>query len=251
MNDQKDNKIMMTRQDSLSDINPNIYSFINKKTEKLITALYMVTDCMDFDDALKTKLRSLGVELLSDMHRFSTLSIIEKHTHINTSIARVNETITFIDIASTIGFISDMNAGILKREFSNLITELESHLSEKQQLSFILDKGMFDIPRPIEEFKRTIYNGHSIGQNKRQERMSFTKHDQPSQSKEERINKILELLTSKVDLSTGQAGVSIKDISTSFTNCSEKTIQRELNDLVLKGKLTKTGSKRWSRYSFT
>ena len=43
-------------------------------------------------------------------------------------------------------------------------------------------------------------------------------------------------------------GVSIKDISAQFTDCSEKTIQRELNDLVIKGRIKKSGSKRWSRY---
>jgi DeoR/GlpR family transcriptional regulator of sugar metabolism len=52
----------------------------------------------------------------------------------------------------------------------------------------------------------------------------------------------------------GQASkkdVSIKDISLVLTDCSEKTIQRELNSLVLKGQLKKTGAKRWSRYSIT
>lgn len=43
--------------------------------------------------------------------------------------------------------------------------------------------------------------------------------------------------------------VSIKDISSQMKDCSEKTIQRELLSLIRSGRLSKTGEKRWSRYS--
>ena len=58
--------------------------------------------------------------------------------------------------------------------------------------------------------------------------------------------------TGQTDGSSSEAnkdGVSIRDISLSFTDCSEKTIQRDLNALVSKVELKKVGSKRWSRYS--
>jgi DeoR/GlpR family transcriptional regulator of sugar metabolism len=60
-------------------------------------------------------------------------------------------------------------------------------------------------------------------------------------SKQDRTAKILALIKDKKDL-------SIKDVSIAFTDCSEKTIQRELNTLVSKGHIRKVGSKRWSRY---
>jgi hypothetical protein len=43
-------------------------------------------------------------------------------------------------------------------------------------------------------------------------------------------------------------GVSIKDISSVVTDCSEKTIQRELAELIRQGLITKTGERRWSIY---
>ena len=46
--------------------NESLFS-ISKKTEKLITALYMVTDFMNNEEPLKKKLRTLGVELLSEV----------------------------------------------------------------------------------------------------------------------------------------------------------------------------------------
>ena len=73
-------------------------------------------------------------------------------------------------------------------------------------------------------------------------------------NKTERTTKIVSLIKdisnqpSHKDLPIDQAGVSIKEVSAVFMDCSEKTIQRELNNLVSKGELNKIGAKRWSRY---
>lgn len=42
--------------------------------------------------------------------------------------------------------------------------------------------------------------------------------------------------------------VSIKDISDTIKDCSEKTIQRELNDMIKDGIVIRKGEKRWSKY---
>lgn len=42
---------------------------------------------------------------------------------------------------------------------------------------------------------------------------------------------------------------TIKDIAEVITDVSEKTIQRELNSLIEKGQVSRTGERRWSRYS--
>src|SRR3989339_99152 len=248
----------------------HVYEFANKKTEKLVTALYMVTDCMDTDDALKAKLRELGVGLLSDMYKLSILSPMDKHVHISTSLAHIDEILSFVEIAYTIGFISEMNTAILKKEFMILIGELESHQKKDKHFTFTLDEDMFSLPvisskQPVRPIGGGLVEGkntkdNSIGhENKRTNfnTMSFTNsalnsslhqtpkskhHSSSSESdKKDRIDKILALLKDK--------DVSIKDISSSFTDCSEKTIQRELNALVLKGQIKKIGSKRCSRYS--
>lgn len=43
-------------------------------------------------------------------------------------------------------------------------------------------------------------------------------------------------------------GVSIKDISSVVKDCSEKTIQRELTELIKQGRIQKVGERRWSLY---
>jgi hypothetical protein len=280
MDNQKDTQktgINIYGQSNVSDdktlSNGLIYEFANKKTEKLVTALYMVTDCMDTDDALKGKLRLLGVELLSDIYKFSILSPMDKRDFIHTPLTHIYEILSFIEIAYTIGFISEMNTLILKNEFNGLITELKSHQSKDRHFTFTLDQKMFELPEFRGESQDLVSKGRQYVKDKRTSfntmparpiGVSFINNVSPlpnSQSKkthssaniladkQERITKIISTIKGKKDLMGNQNGVSIKDISSSFTDCSEKTIQRELNSLVSTGKLKKTGAKRWSRYA--
>jgi hypothetical protein len=56
-----------------------------------------------------------------------------------------------------------------------------------------------------------------------------------------RQNQVLAALSTTREL-------GIKDISIRIKGCSEKTIQRELNQLTEQGKIKRVGEKRWSRY---
>lgn len=266
MNNQKDIKktsLNSYGQSNVLDVKAlnikQVYEFANKKTEKLVTALYMVTDCMDTDDALKGKLRQLGVELLSDMYKLSTLSPLDKHVHISSSLSHIDELLSFVEIAYTIGFISEMNTAILKKEFMILIGELDSHLKKDKHFTFTLDEDMFALPenRARQDLtlsngqngKRTTFNNLSFMNNKASVSLNSVSksngHVFSADNKKERIAKIITLIK---DMPIGQDGASIRDIANAFKDCSEKTIQRELNALVLKGQIKKTGLKRWSRY---
>lgn len=263
MNNQKDTQktdVNIYGQSLVSDIkslaNMPTYNFVNKKTEKLVTALYLVSDCMEDDDALRGKIRLLGVQLLSDIYKLSTLSPLEKHSYISTLITRIYEITSFIEISYNIGFISEMNTSILKKEFSILLTELRDNQSKDKHFTFTLDQKMFAInpePNLPEENILNNYRGNSEVKDK----ASFMGNRSPLQNslplkkpnsnftnladRQDRTKKILSLIKDKKE-------VSIKDVSLAFTDCSEKTIQRELNTLVSKGQIKKTGLKRWSRY---
>ncbi len=62
-----------------------------------------------------------------------------------------------------------------------------------------------------------------------------------SNTSEDRRRKIQEIISSKGD-------VTIKDIATRITNCSEKTLQRDLVRLIKDNVIEKEGDKRWSIY---
>ena len=253
-------------------VNKEIFEYSYKKTEKLVTALYMVTDCMEVDDALKGKVRSLSIELLSYIHKLSHTesSPVDNRVHVATCLMNIDEILSLIGIANTIGFISEMNTSILNKELTLLGGELRGSLKKDDHFTFTLDEKMFDLPaqaglpRRVETSSNksfSLIKDMSAHAGKRTEyNMSFRKDNSlsltkaPSNpnssliSKKDRIDKILNIIKDKKGLPGNETGVSIKDISTAFTDCSEKTIQRELNSLVSKGLIKKTGAKRWSRY---
>lgn len=282
MNDQKDTQKTIVNSKGTAEFNgapalshKPIYEYANKKTEKLVTALYMITDCMEENDALKGKLRLLGVNLLSDIYKLPIIAPVEKNTNITLALSHIGEIMAFVGIAHTIGLVSEMNATILKKEFSLLENELLSYQKENQSSSFggvlfesqknssfELSSDMFEVgekfntiaeisTKPADSVK-DIYANKKTSYN-----MSFTTpartnlasasikksyvHSSSPLDKKERTDKILALIKDKKD-------VSIKDIVYAFTDCSEKTIQRELNTLVDKGQIKKIGAKRWSRY---
>jgi hypothetical protein len=161
-----------------------------------------------------------------------------------------------------------MNTEILKNEFRILITELESYQHKNKNFSFTLNEQMFEIERGE---RGLISNGQFLGNvfnqnqkdikdssSKRTNMISFTNNQTKTKGvsngnhnltaidykkvKQERTDKIIAIIKDKKE-------ATIKDIATLFTDCSEKTIQRELSDLIEKGQIQKTGAKRWSRYT--
>ncbi len=259
--------------------------FVSKKVEKLVTALYMVTDCMEKDEPMRVRLRSVGIELLSFTHSFKLLNDGDKQTLIYKSKNNIKEIVSVTGIALMMGFISEMNANILKREFDILLAEFNrfeeacfpktTSVAKNYSLNEImLDSNSFNVSLPVYNQRQSSplppsqfweqKDSNSQGQIKdnnivgkevsdrkipsiiKRKPMSFS--DRLELANKNRPEKILSIIKSKKDTLGFSAGVSIKDIASAFFDCSEKTIQRELNSLVAKGQLKKTGEKRWSRY---
>jgi DNA-binding HxlR family transcriptional regulator len=232
------------------------------KTNKLITALYMVTDIIDREEPIKNKLRILGTEIISDIHN-ATLARTVLAT-------RINEVVSFLDIASAMNFISEMNCNILKKEFLALRGSVQEYVNKKPEW---LDDLLAD-HKSIGHAESS--NGHQtrtrIGVQKGStllKALSDKSHllinhnnknsgySAPVQSraqgfdivKKERRFNIIRVIKN----SGGSA--TIKDVREKINNnldgsvaYSEKTLQRELVSMTKDGVLEKTGEKRWSRY---
>ncbi len=112
-NDIKDNTSTGT---SLS-LKDNTLSISYTKTNKLITALYMVTDIIEADEPLRTKLRTLGAEIVSDMQSLWLVGSISKGHKL---LSDTTEILSFLNIAHTLNLISPMNFSVLRNEFVEL-----------------------------------------------------------------------------------------------------------------------------------
>lgn len=257
-----------------------VFMNMSKKAEKISTALYMVTDLISVNDPIRHRIRECGVDLIAQTRSMSHSFSGDIYFVIARTINKSWEVISLVEVASSVGFISDMNARILKsvlielisslrdkqkRESFNQIEDLKIGESLADQIS--LSKSLFEVK------EESVYKGQ-----KESEKMSLIKDkemsfitpkqikkseaevkqtqviERPSYSHKEfsafinkpksneRRPKIIEIVREK-----GEVGVN--DITTSFPDVSSKTIQRELTALVEENVLKRVGEKRWSKYS--
>jgi len=234
------------------------------KTNKLITALYMVTDIIDKDEPLRNKLRTLGTGIVSDINSIPS-----------SACSKISELMSFLDIASAINIISEMNCNILRKEFAELDQAIKELRNKKMNLSDFLNSPLEEYPAfkaggggrnlSTPAFSHSsrgelIPKGHtSIGVQKgstllkalsgiemSNTKLSHKKTDDFDILKKQRRDEIVNLIQKK------GGGTTITDIKNgaygSLISCSEKTLQRELISMVKNGVLNKVGEKRWSRY---
>jgi hypothetical protein len=219
------------------------------KTEKLVTALYMITDIIDKDEPIRSKLRTLGAEIISDISHPSSARVAFA--------GRIDEVISFLNIARAMGFISEMNYSILRKEFLELQTSvnqnletkkiwLDEFLSESNQSAIPVDKGhiRIGVQKPGTLMKALSVMDMS-DRNSVSDRHSHSKDF--DFLKKERRYEIISAIKRNGDSAT------ITDIKNNakghLVSCGEKTLQRELVSMIKDGVLDKTGEKRWSRYS--
>ncbi len=255
-----------------------------KKTDKLITALYMVTDIIDKDEPLRKKLRTIGIEIISDIN-----------SNPPSACSKVSEIMSFLGIASAMNIVSEMNCNILKKEFAQLDQAIREssdmikkanrqvNLSDFFQSSFAEDNKYEEVVKPNLAFSKLFFDkghknykgqtklpkGNSIGVQKgstlmkalskvnistrrtngsniNSKSVSFNTANNFETLKRQRRDEISKIIQ-KAD-----EGATITDIRNSaygsLLSCGEKTLQRELVSMIKDGILNKTGEKRWSRY---
>ena len=250
------------------------FSIPYSKLNKLIMALFMVTDMIDKDEPLRNRLRTLGTEIISDINSIPTQAV-----------QKIVETTSLLDIASAINLISEMNFNILKKEFLTLhqsmkeYGQIKSTWLEEDNLDSNPNHKKLD-SQPIflksnkqqsqghQKFLETTHASTRIGLQRGSTLMKALSDKTLIRSlgdgpinlarnnfdilKRQRRDEIVYIVK------TDASGLTITDIkkkaqglpmqAESLRSCSEKTIQRELMSMVKEGILNKTGEKRWSRY---
>ncbi len=243
---------------------------LSKKTDKLVTALYMVTDCMEFAEPVRTKLRAVGADLVSGVKHAEYRNAINKHFLFEELEGSVSEVLSFLEIASSVGLISSMNGAILSKEFSSLSDAIKHHKNQnkngrfkdpnfegKSLSSFLLGEKDFGVPvaltSPID--KDTDDKGQLSFRKDIQKKDAIIPSARPIENSKGHVSRTTEIalrISRRNDilkLIKDSKEVTIKDISKVIIGCSEKTIQRELTSLISEGVIKKVGEKRWSRYS--
>lgn len=230
--------------------------YIFKKTEKITAALYMVSGLLKDDEPIKWEIRDKGIDLLSSSFSASSSLPGDKNAVIQSLFTAALETISLLNVAKISNLISDMNHKLLIREIDNIIGLLKKRLAQNaENAGYVLSENFFKTPDLFSSgFRPDIHSDkHAFPNDSKGHRLNNTKSGSdgenlvkgqinPAQKKVERQTTIISILEKQSDL-------TIKDFSRVIEGCSEKTIQRELLELVAKGVVKKEGERRWSRYS--
>ncbi len=242
-----------------------IMSFISKKTEKIATALYMVTDFIPESEPLRIQLRTTAVALMSKTRVLVTRAALPERSTLDEIQSLFDDAAAFTQLSETIGLVSPMNGSILLSEIAKCTAEL-SHLYTADRYAdtlypgpraVVLTPSIFEVsvPKvsaPIHPVFVPEEAGEDKGQNS-QTNVLYTKND-TQQEKRELVGKStgigIKIARRNDVLNIVKKGgqVSIKDITSILSDMSGKTIQRELLQLVKEGVLKKEGEKRWSTY---
>jgi hypothetical protein len=223
---------------------------IYNRSYRLATAVFMVSNIIDQNEELRTKIKSLSLKLVSVSVNLKDINFIDAKKLISDLEKISLELSSMLDIASVSGLISRMNTGIIREEFQSFLLELDKFSERFEDQKSVSIKEIFNEPKVLNkenslEETNIWHNieGNGVYENDSKKiTTNGTKNGNGHKRKDLRRNTILDFIK-------GHNDIGIKDIIPSIAGCSEKTVQRELIQLVNEGKIKKTGERRWSKYS--
>jgi hypothetical protein len=224
---------------------------LQKRAERISQALYLATNHIKDTEPLKWEIRRESLSFLSCSR---TLEQNEDTVEVPVEVAFASfsdsskDLISLLSLALVAGLVSHNNSTLLIREIEIILASLEQSIGEQaKKAGFVLSEEFF---RQIDKGQMaSLLSGSTQDKKSEQDSKSLARelkkaqeHDFLRDKKDSRVTQIIEVLKK-------QPNSTIKDFSRIITNCSEKTIQRELTELVEKGIIKKEGERRWSKYS--
>lgn len=243
-------------------------SIYARKAEKIFAATTLLTNFLNDLEPIKWDIRRLSSNLVYLSNKISFSGSHSTNDLLNECRICINSLSSLMDSASLAGQISPMNANIISTELSSLLSLLEKDLGKISKNSgFKISKNFFEIPEQflLKSGVDNSFEGEQTEENPdknikdknnqrqiRSKELSIQNNLKPvpvireygsvAIKRNKRQSFIIQILKKKKDL-------TIKDISTIFHDCSEKTIQRELALLIDEGVVVREGERRWTRYS--
>jgi len=231
----------------------NFKIFLYKKVERISLALYLCTNHLTDNVSLKTNIRLSADNLIKDILSFNKgQDNIQSTSGIKETFLEIR---SLINISMNCNLINQNNAQILLDEISKISKEIENQKDNfvgdsEFKKSFFVVESRHRIPEQTQN--STIeFKGHKgqenleINSESQKENIDNTRkykgHFEVKQSNS-RTEEILKIIKDNQK-------VTIKDITTRISGCSEKTIQRELLRMVSLKMIKKEGERRWSTYS--
>lgn len=205
----------------------SLYQKDIQKGQKILAAVYMVTNHLKETEPIVRELRTLTTNFVcaSRADAKDLLNNIEM----------------LLGAAVLAGLIGEKNSSVIAYEAKHFYENFTDTTTTSNDLQYLftrteqtsISKGHF-----IKDIKKTQNTNLKDTTHKSTLSLSNTRNPSDIIS---RSDKILSFINDR-------KSAVIKDIISLFPDVSEKTVQRELNRLLEEGKINKRGSKRWSIY---
>ena len=226
--------------------------YVFKKTEKITSALYLVSSLLKDEEPLKWEIRDKGIDLLSSSFIASSAVPGDKNSVIQSLFTAALETLSLLNVARISHLISEMNHNLLVREIDQVVALLRDRLAlNAENAGYVLSESFFKTPELFNSGLRTSQSEprFTARSNSRSASTFGSSTAKTSQGHVDVQVKKTSRQDAIVTMLKGQSNLTIRDFSQVIKDCSEKTIQRELLELVDKGIVQKEGERRWSKYS--
>jgi len=227
-------------------------NLLTDRAQKLTGAMYRVTDLLSDKEPLKWTMRERAVNLLNNL--MSVISPVASLRDKNVVFEEIKNSISqlskILELTSMGTYTTSFNFDILKKEYNNLqaIIEGEKGILFSEPILFLEETvtPKKEVIKDITDIKRT------------EEAKGHQPQPQPQlQPKKEPVIKPKPVTHYEngsrpekvVNFLRNNNNRTIKEIATIFEGISEKTVQRDLLELVRVGKISAKGEKRWRTYS--
>ncbi|MEA1929620.1 MAG: hypothetical protein U9M92_01920 [Patescibacteria group bacterium] len=226
--------MLISQKDNYSTVKDSKSQNILLKGHKLAAATYLVTKFLPNNEALKWRLRSLSLKIVSDADPDNLSAVLKP----------LDQITSLIEIALSSRSVSLMNFSILQQEYLSLRSLINSEQAKHNPLQRIPTPQIYpaapELIRPVAPSSPLAnrLGGLSALPQQRTKTPVPSPHTGASNQRRDSILKFIK--------ETGWS--SIREIAKAVPDFSSKTVQRELVDMVRLGILKKEGDRRWSRY---
>ncbi len=231
------------------------FNDIYNKSYRLAAAVFAISNVMSKEEELRTKIRKVALDFMSASVSLKDIKLQDPRNFISEVEKVALLLMSMLEIASIAGLISEMNAGIVGKEFESFLSELSKFSSAFETGDIGSVKNIFDSDnRPDSTRKYIEKESLQIPEPFLNEDPEVAFYDKKilkprvgeggngNNRKDVRRNNILNFIK-------GHNNVGIKDIVPNIISCSEKNVQRGLINIVNTGLIKKIGERRWSKYS--
>lgn len=239
-------KLMNTKDTNINDNsfkkllnNDNYYRHIFKKTEKIISVVFYIINNIDINKKSETLVSNIASKAhfahenalrTLEVKPVSSKEVLEQFAQ---SLVGLDSTLR---VAAATNTITQDVLMVVVNEIDTVLRGLKSYISANNSADEALFSSSFGSSYASEQQDAAVRAPRVKTQRLQEQSAPVVS------TGADRRQRIITVLEAKGD-------ATIKDISEIITDCSEKTIQRELNSMIEDNLVKRQGERRWSKYS--